>query len=742
MTPGNSQGNPAAVIDAPEQLQTSARQPRAAIGASVVRADGVPKVTGRAKYAGEESPPGTLHGVLVTSSICSGTVTAIDAKEALRLTGVVQVLTHESVQKVAAPPVPPAAQSFNALQDTRVFYEGQPVAIVLAETLEAAEEGAAKVRVTYRSDQPAMFSSAPTVRPKDSAAKNGYAFAAIETHKGSIDGPWASADVRLDQTYFTPSRHHNPMEPSATLAEWRGDEIFLWDATQWAYGIRYALAVMFGIAPEKVHVRCPYTGGGFGAKGYVWPHQYLAVLAAKAAGRPVKISVARQGMYTGSGYQPAVINQVRLAAARSGQLSVVYHHSTNLSSMCDDYIEFATASARVSYATPVLVTETRIRRCNVGTPTAMRAPHEGPGSFAFESAIDELAIALNMDPLALRLKNYADQDPGDGRPFSSKKLREAYDEGARRFGWGKRAPQPRATREGDLLIGWGMAGAVMSTFRFASAARVAMSADGSVTIFASTQEIGTGTYTVMPQIASDVLGVPVEKIRLVLGDTALPETGGTFGSSTTLGLGSAVKDACEKLKARLFSIAPGATDLSKALAGTGVDQVSADGSWKPHGDAVFDAGGGTSGYSMHTWGAIFVEVAVDEALGLVRMRRAVAGYSAGKIVNPRTARSQMIGGIVWGYGQAVLEESAMDERYGRYLSKNLSGVMLPVNADIAGDIDVFFVDEFDPHASAIGARGIGELGATGVAAAIANGVWHATGKRLRSLPFRIADLLA
>jgi len=261
----------------------------------------------------------------------------------------------------------------------------------------------------------------------------------------------------------------------------------------------------------------------------VWPHQYLAVLAAKAAGRPVKISVTRQGMYTGSGYQPAVINHVRLAAASNGQLSVVYHHSTNISSMCDDYIEFATASARVSYATPVLITETRIRRCNVGTPTAMRAPHEGPGSFAFESAIDELAVALNMDPLALRLKNYADRDPGDGRPFSSKKLREAYDEGARRFGWEKRAPQPRATRDGDLLIGWGMAGAVMSTFRFASAARVAMSADGSVTIFASTQEIGTGTYTVMPQIASDVLGVPVARPDVVevtgLGAAALAGLG-------------------------------------------------------------------------------------------------------------------------------------------------------------------------------------------------------------------------
>jgi xanthine dehydrogenase YagR molybdenum-binding subunit len=738
VTPGTSKG--ASDADA-RDARTEMHQRRSGIGASLARMDGVPKVTGSAKYAAEESPQGTLHGVLVTSSICAGTVATIDAALALRVPGVVQVLTHETLPKTAVAPVPPAAQSFSPLQDTRVLYEGQPIAIVLAGTLEAADEAAAKVSVTYQREKPVLFSSAPTAKPRDATGKNGYAFAAIETQKGALDEAWARADAQVDQIYATPSRHHNPMEPSATLAEWRGGEVFIWDATQWTYGVRYALSAMLGIGPEKIHVRCPYTGGGFGAKGYVWPHTYLAVLAAKVTGRPVKIGIARQGMYVDSGYQPAVLNHVRLAATKSGQLLALYHGSTNITSMFDDYIEFASAPSRALYATPVLVTETRIRRCNVGTPTAMRAPHEGPGSFALESALDELAVELKMDPLALRLKNHAERDPSDGRPFSSKKLKEAYATGAKRFGWDRRPPVPRAMREGNLLIGWGMASAIMTTFRFASAAQVSMHADGSVTIASGTQEIGTGPYTVMPQVAAEVLGIPAEKIRLVLGDTALPETGGTFGSSTTLSLGSAVKDACEKLKTRLLAIAPEATDLSKVLAGAGIDTISADGTWKPHGDAMFDAAGGTSGYSMHTWGAIFVEVAVDELLGLVRMRRAVAGYSAGRIVNPRTARSQMIGGIVWGYGQAVLEESAMDERYGRYLSKNLSGVMLPVNADIPADIDVFFIDEVDPYASSIGARGIGELGATGVAAAIANAVWHATGKRLRRLPIRIPDLL-
>jgi xanthine dehydrogenase YagR molybdenum-binding subunit len=348
---------------------------------------------------------------------------------------------------------------------------------------------------------------------------------------------------------------------------------------------------------------------------------------------------------------------------------------------------------------------------------------------------------LNLDPLEIRLRNHADTDPSDGRPFSSKKLREAYTEGARRFGWEKRPRAPRSLREGDLLIGLGMASCIMSTFRFTSNARATLEADGTVTISSAAQEIGTGAYTVLAQVAAETLSIPLSRVRVVLGDTSLPDTAPTTGSTTTMSVGSAVKDACEKLRAKVAQVAPGAKDFATALRDRGIDRVSADGLWQPAPGVMFEATGGKSPYSMHTWGAVFVEVSVDEALGLVRLRRAVAGYSAGRIVNPRTARSQMIGGLVWGYGQALLEESAMDNRYGRYLSKNLSGVMLPVNADIPTAIDVFFVDEFDPHASAIGARGIGELGATGVAAAIANAVWHATGKRIRRLPIHIADVI-
>lgn len=734
--------------------------PAAGVGAPRKRPDGPAKVTGAAIYAGERFPPNTLHAVMVTSSIARGRVTGIDAATARSLPGVVAVLTHEDMPTLESAPVPPVAQSMTPMQGTEIHYEGQPVALVLAESPEAAEEGAGRVDVTYRRQEPIVFATGEERIPAagagaafendgesaSSEAVNGYAYWPLETTQGDVEAGLADATARVDRTYVTPTRHHNMMEPSATLAEWRGDELFLHDATQWTYGIRYALSALLAMPPEKIHVRCPYTGGGFGAKGFVWPHQILAPLAARILGRPVKLVIGRAGCYGGTGYQPVVRSHVRLAADRQGRLTAVAHETTNVTSQFDDYIEYGSAGTRGLYATPALSTASRVVKAHVGTGTAMRAPHEGPGMFALESAMDELAYELEIDPLELRRRNYADRDPLTDKPFSSKKLREVYEEGARRFGWSQRSAAPRSMRDGDKLVGWGMASAIMSTFRFLSHARIRLAADGRVTLEAGCQEIGTGAYTIMPQIAAEVLGIPAERITLRLGDTGLPETGGTFGSSTALSTGSAVADAAEKLAARMAALAgtneaPPAEDWSALLRDRGIGEVVAEGSFGLPEGAAFDAHGGASGYSMHSWGAIFVEMEVDEALGLARMRRCVAGYSAGRILNPRTARSQMVGGIIWGYGRAMLEESAMDPRYGRYLSKNLSGVMLPVNADIPRDIDVFFVDEHDPHASKIGARGIGELGEVGVAAAITNAIYHATGKRIRELPVHIEDLV-
>ena len=709
------------------------------------RADGNAKVTGTADYAGERKPRNVLHAAMVTAPIARGRVIRIDAAATLQHAGVRFVLTHADMPRLGKSPTPPAAQSFIPMQSTEIHYEGQPVALVLAESLESAEHGAALVDVHYERTAHVTFERGEEEMPRKEG--NGYAFAELDIRKGEPEDALANAAARVDVEYLAPTRHHNMMEPSTTLAEWRGDELYVHDATQWTFGIRYALAALLEMAPGKIHVRCPYTGGAFGAKGYVWPHQILTPLAARIAGRPVKLCIDRVGCYAGCGYQPVVRSRVRLGADRSGRLTAVVHDTANVTSRFDDYVEFGSAGTRGLYAMPNFAATTRIVRADVGTPTAMRAPHEGPGMFALESAMDELAQELGIDPLELRLRNHADVDPLTGKAFSSKKLREVYEEGAHRFGWAKRPPAPRSMTDGGKLIGWGMASAIMSTFRFASNARISLAANGDITIEAGCQEIGTGPYTVMPQLAAEVLGVAPERIKLRLGDTGLPETGGTFGSSTTMSTGSAVMDAAGKLKARLAEIAGGGAapdpqTWAAMLRERGIEELSAEGAFALPGKVGFDAHGGQSGYAMYTWGAVFVEMEVDEPLGLARMRRCVAGYSAGRIVNPLTARSQMIGGIVWGYGRAMLEESSMDDRYGRYLSKNLSGVMLPVNADIPRNIDVFFADEHDPHASTAGARGIGELGEVGVAAAITNAIFHATGKRIRKLPVRIESLLA
>jgi xanthine dehydrogenase YagR molybdenum-binding subunit len=459
---------------------------------------------------------------------------------------------------------------------------------------------------------------------------------------------------------------------------------------------------------------------------------------------------------------------VALGATRDGQLLAIRHTSVTPTSRFDGYVEYAAIGTRTLYACPAIATQHRVVRVHRGIPTPMRAPHEGLSMFGLECAMDELAVQLGMDPVALRLKNYAETDPTSGKPFSSKALRDCYSQGAERFGWERRTPAPGSMRDGRDLVGWGMASALMSTFRFPAAARVTLEKGGTVLIEMGTQEIGTGVYTIMPQIAADVLGLPVERVRLVLGDTMLPEAGGTFGSSTPMGVGSAVHDAATRLKAQLPQLTGGRVPDSPAaydalLAQHTLDRVSAESAWSP-GTPVerigLDAGvralsaegawspgtnasplGEVPEWSMHTFGAVFVEVRVDADLCIPRLSRCVGVYSAGRSINPKTARSQMLGGIIWGVGQALLEHSAMDHGLGRYLSKNLSGYLVPVNADIP-ELDVSFVDEFDAHASALGAKGIGELGAVGVGPAIANAVWHATGIRVRELPITPEALLA
>ncbi|HEY2750734.1 xanthine dehydrogenase family protein molybdopterin-binding subunit [Phenylobacterium sp.] len=724
------------------------------IGEPVPRLDGPIKVTGAAPYTADLRLPGMLHGVLVTATIPAGKAIAIARNEALAEPGVVHVLTHADMPRPkTAVAGPPFSTSALPLQDDEIRHEGQPIAVVLAETLEAAEAAARKVHVRYApapatTPAPAVWSALEGVA---AAPRNtGYFFLEPDFAKGDADRNLARASRRVEAVYSQPSRHHNPMEPSAVLAQWDGDMLTVHDSTQHVFGVRQGLAAFFGLPLDSVRVISQHTGGAFGAKGLIYPHETLAAVAAKMLGRPVRIVLSRADMYAVLGYQARIVQKLGLGADDAGVLSAVTHDVVNLTSITDDFIEAATEASKSLYATPSLRLSQRAERANVAMPTAMRAPGEGPGLWALESAMDELAAELGVDPLDLRLANYAETDPATGAPWSSKKLREAYEEGARLFGWRERARTPK--REGDWIIAHGMASCLMGTFRFPSNARVRLLRDGGAVVETGTQDIGTGTLTIFPQIAAGVLGLPPDRIELRMGDTRLPEAGPTYGSSSTMGVGAAVLAAAEDVRGRLArlanlppqeaQIADGCISLAGAAGGIPIERLMDEaGESEIVGAGVFDPSQDAS-YAKRTFGAVFVEIAVDPELGLLRLRRAVGSYSAGRIVNPRTARAQLLGGIVWGWGMAAMEQSAFEPTLGRFLSKNLAGVAIPVNADIPSDITIHFVDEVDEKAGPIGGKGIGELGATGVAAAVANAVFQATGKRIRDLPLTPEKLIS
>ena len=700
----------------------------AGLGASLPRQDGPAKVTGAARYAADHLAEGMLYGVPVGATVPAGRLRAIDTHAARHVAGVTHVLTHAEMPRLAEPPVPPAASVRVPLQDDEIQYEGEPIAIVLAQSLEAAEHAASLVQADV---EPATFTAHP--RGDRSGAEmpreSGYLSGPVDAEHGDVERALADATVRHEATYVQPSRHHNPMEPSATLAQWQEGTLTMVDATQWAYGVRIVMCALFGIAPEQVRVRSPHTGGAFGCKGLVWPHQIIAAAAAQVTGRPVRITLSRAQMYSTVAYQPQMVQTVSLAASGDGCLAAIEHESINVTSVSDDFVEYATQASQTTYAAPAIRVRQRVQHANINLGTAMRAPVEGCGLWALGSAINELAARLQIDPIELRLTNHADVHPFTGQPWSSKKLRDCYEQGARAFGWRRRPSEPE--RDGPWLVGQGMADCAMGTFRFPSNAEVRLHADGRAVIRSGTQDIGTGIVTILTQIACGVLGLEPGLVNCEIGDTELPEAGPTFGSSSTMGVGAAVMAAAQDVLAKLrqrsaqeLSATPGAGAITAAMSSAGIEELVGAGSFSPE----------DSPYALHTFGAIFVEVGFDPELGIVRLRRAVGRYSVGRIVNPRTARAQILGGLVWGWGKATMEASRQDERLGRWLSKNLAGVALPVNADIPSDIDVAFIDQIDEHASPIGGKGIGELGATGVDAAVADAVFHATGRRIRELP--------
>jgi xanthine dehydrogenase YagR molybdenum-binding subunit len=732
------------------------------IGAPINRTDAWAKVSGAAQYTAEHQVEGLTHAVLVTSTIPSGRVLRIIDDDARQVPGLLLVMTPQNVMRLPkenkdGKVQPPVGRRLTLLQEDDVYYNNQPIAVVVADTFEHAREAAARLRVEYE-HKDAVLDFEQAKQKLDVPEK--VLTESTDTRRGDIVDGFLAGGVRLDHTYTTPVENHNPLETHATIAEWDGDKLTMYESTQYMKGVERITAAIFGIPPENVTAICPYTGGGFGSKGSLWSHGPLTAIAAKMLGRPVKLSLDRNQMFGPVGQRPNTEQRFRLAAKEDGQLTASAHDTIAYTSVLEKWIEPCAIMTRMMYESPNQETTHRLARMNRGTPTFMRAPGEASGSFALESAMDELAYELGMDPLELRLKNYTERDPGKDLPWSSKSLRQCYEIGAERFGWKERDPQPRSMRRGDKLVGWGMATATYPTNRSAGECSACLQPDGSALFRSATQDLGTGTYTVMTQIAADSIGLPVERVRFELGNSKLPESPVSGGSTTVASVGPAVQAAGHALRLKLVGIA--AADQGSPLFGATADQVGfeqgeiyllSDAGKREsmaaivarHGAPVeatakAEPGDESKKYSMHSFGAIFVEVEVDEALGEIRVPRAVGVYGVGKLMNEKTGYSQLMGGIVWGIGLALLEETMIDPRNGRPVNGNLAEYHVPVNADIQ-QIDVQIVDEDDPHVNPLGAKGIGEIGIVGVGAAIANAVYHATGKRVRDLPVTLDKVL-
>jgi xanthine dehydrogenase YagR molybdenum-binding subunit len=731
----------------------------AMIGKPIDRIDAHLKVTGAAKYAAEFNVPNAVHAVLVQSTIAAGTITGFDLKEAEGMPGVLAIITPDNAGKLSHPEKVQQAVAGPLLQNKDILFNGQHVAVVVAETLEQAQAAASAVRVTYSrgeatTSMDAMLGQAYV--PKH--FRNGQR--PPDSNRGDPDGAFNGGAVKLDTTYITPIEHHNPMEPHATIAMWDGDKLTVCTTTQGIGGAQASLAGQFGIDKADVRVICPYLGAGFGSKGNTWPPATLAALAARQVKRPVKLVVTRAQMYTSNGYRPRTVQKLKVAAEASGTLIALRHDGfTSMSQpSLGEFAEPVALATEMLYACPNVAVTHRLVALNAALPTYMRAPGEASGVFALESAMDEMAVALKMDPIEFRLRNYAETDPHENKPFASKALRACYEQGAKAFGWEKRSAEPRSMRDGDTLIGWGVATSTYPTNRLPSAVKVRMDGAGNVVVQCGTQDIGTGTYTVMTQVASDALGIPVHRIRFELGDSNLPAAPVSGGSMTVASVAPSVQAACGALVDKIKDLA--LADQNSGWQGqsrealqvrdgmvVGPDRqvpVSAllerDGHRFIEAEAKTQPGEEKQKFSMHAFGAQFAEVRVDPDLGTIRVSRFVGAFDAGNLLNAKTARSQLIGGITYGIGMALLEETLVDSETGRIVNSNVAEYLMPVNADVP-EIETIVVQNDDQNSNPLGAKGIGELPMVGVAAAIANAVYHATGVRVRKVPIRIEDIL-
>ena len=684
--------------------------PPATVGTPLARIEGRDKVTGAAKYAAEYEAEDVAYAWIVQATVARGRIMAVDDAEALAQPGVLAVLTHANAPELTKVDDPELA----VLQTPEVHYRGQVVGLVVAESLETAREAAAKLRfdvaqtphkVVLAADDPDVYAPEEANAGFPGTREQGDPVAAL-----------AAAAVRVDHVYTTPAEHNNAMEPHASLATWDAEgRLTVYDSNQGAPTARDTLAQVLGVDPEHVRVVNRHVGGGFGSKGTPRPQLVLAAVAAREVGRPVKLAITRQQMFAFVGYRTPTVQRVALGADADGRLVALTHDATMQSSRIREFTEQTVVATRHMYAAEHRRTRHRLLRLDVPTPSWMRAPGECPGMFALESAMDELAIAAGVDPIELRIRNEPSVDPEKGIPFSSRNLVACLREGARRFGWAGRDPAPGARRDGRWLVGTGVAASTYPAYRSPATARVVVGDDGTFTVSIGASDIGTGARTALTQIAADALATTADRVTLELGDSALPKAGLAGGSMGTASWGTAVVLACEDLRAR-----PGATE--------------------GFGDSSDDVAN-QEDYSRHAFGAQFCEARVDVATGEVRVTRHLGVFAAGRIINPRTARSQFLGGMTMGLGMALHEEGVMDPNLGDFVNHDLAQYHVPAHADIMG-LEAAWIDEEDTHLNPMGSKGIGEIGITGAAAAVANAVRHACGVRVRDLPIRLDRILA
>jgi len=684
------------------------------LGADIGRIDGPRKVTGTATYAYEHPLTDPAYVVALLSTVARGQVLRIDAREAQKLPGVLAVVTHENAPALADTDDAELA----ILQAPDVHFRGQIIGAIVAESLEIGQGAAALMRVEERAAEHDVRLRAD--HPELYAPEQVNGGGQTDTSQGDVEAGLRAAAATVDVMYATAHQHQGAMEPHTTVALWRDARLTVYESTQSVHGVRKKLSGLFGLRPEQVDVSAPFVGGGFGSKGLLHAHAVLAVMAAQAVpGRPVKLALTRRQMFTIGGHRTPTIQRLRLGADADGRLLAVSQDAWEHTSKIKEFAEQTSTAARMMYAAPNIATTHRLAPLDVPVPSWMRAPGEAPGMYALECAMDELAGTLGIDPIELRIRNDPETDPETGRPWSSRNLVACLREGAERFGWAERDPAPRSGRNGRWLVGTGVAGSTYPRYEVSgSQAQIEFGADGRYAVRIGAMDVGTGTWTSLTQVAAEALDVPVERVALEIGDTSLPFSHVPGGSAGISSWGSALYGA-----ARAFRDQHG----EDPSAGASVTAGAAD---NPAADA----------YSMHAFGAHFAEVRVDADTGEVRVPRMLGVFAVGRVVNPRTARSQLIGGMTFGLSMALHEEVVMDERLGAIVTANLADYHVASNADV-GDLEAAWIDELDPHVNPMGTKGIGEIGIVGSAAAIANAVFHATGLRVRDLPITPDKLL-